>query len=224
MRWSCIVARPLCLILLIVLSGFPLSATQLSRGEIREYLREHGDLTRTFNSFNPTMGLRDIVELTPLTVEGFVTSTDSRFSENDRTIFVYTDYVIQVTHIFRRVTPLAALPGVRPSLPFEHEASASRPALTSARIRLRVPNQGSVALEGGTLTDWTPDSPTLHVGQHVITSALFFAEIQSWVPFGTFEVRDGRVVHLESRFQTQDYDSVEAFAAALANPPPTAGR
>jgi hypothetical protein len=41
---------------------------------------------------------------------------------------------------------------------------------------------------------------------------------------GVFEVRDGRVVALETRMYTLDYDSVDAFAAALANPPPTVVR
>jgi hypothetical protein len=36
-----------------------------------------------------------------------------------------------------------------------------------------------------------------------------------------FEVRDGRVLHLDVRLQRKDYDSVDDFAAALANPPPT---
>ncbi len=31
----------------------------------------------------------------------------------------------------------------------------------------------------------------------------------------------GTAVHLDTRLQTKDYDSVEDFAAALANPPPT---
>jgi hypothetical protein len=61
----------------------------------------------------------------------------------------------------------------------------------------------------------------LKVGQHVIVSAYFDASRRTWAPFGVFEVRDGRVVHLEPRLQIKDYESVEAFAAAVANPPPT---
>jgi len=61
----------------------------------------------------------------------------------------------------------------------------------------------------------------LSVGQHIITSAFFDATTQGWVPMGVFEVRDGRVLHLDARLNTQDYDSVEDFAAAVANPPPT---
>ena len=45
-----------------------------------------------------------------------------------------------------------------------------------------------------------------------------------WIPFGVFEVRDGRVLALEKRLETPDYDSVDAFAVALANPPPTVAR
>jgi hypothetical protein len=44
------------------------------------------------------------------------------------------------------------------------------------------------------------------------------------VPFGAFEVRDGRVIHLDKGLQTLDYPSVAAFATALANPPPTSDR
>jgi hypothetical protein len=59
------------------------------------------------------------------------------------------------------------------------------------------------------------------VGQHVIVSAYFDAARRAWPPFGVFEVQDGRVVHLDRRLKTKDYDSVEAFAEAVANPPPT---
>jgi hypothetical protein len=64
----------------------------------------------------------------------------------------------------------------------------------------------------------------LKVGQHVIVSAYFDETRSAWVPFGAFEVRQGRVVRLDERLQTRDYDSVEDFVTALANPPPTAAR
>ena len=41
---------------------------------------------------------------------------------------------------------------------------------------------------------------------------------------GVFEVRDGRVVARDTRLHTLVYDSVDAFAVALSNPPPTVVR
>jgi len=77
-------------------------------------------------------------------------------------------------------------------------------------------------LDGGVLTAIThPEGPTVSVGQHIIVSAYFDDSKGWWSPFGFFEVRDGRVPHLDNRLQTKDYDSVEDFAAALVNPPPT---
>jgi hypothetical protein len=61
----------------------------------------------------------------------------------------------------------------------------------------------------------------LSVGQHIIVSAYFEASKGWWSPFGFFEVRDGRVLNIDNRVRTKDYASVEEFAAALANPPPT---
>ena len=66
-----------------------------------------------------------------------------------------------------------------------------------------------------------PSGPTLAVGQHVIVSAYFDEAKGWWAPFGFFEVRNGRVRHIDNRLQKKDYDSVEDFAAALANPPAT---
>jgi len=57
--------------------------------------------------------------------------------------------------------------------------------------------------------------------QHIIVSAYFDNYKKWWSPFGYFEVRDGRVLNLDHRMHTKDYDSVQAFEAALANPPPT---
>ena len=39
-----------------------------------------------------------------------------------------------------------------------------------------------------------------------------------------FEVRDGRVLVLDTRLHTPDYESVYAFAVALADPPRTVVR
>jgi hypothetical protein len=77
-----------------------------------------------------------------------------------------------------------------------------------------------VTVEGGSISA-SSGFPTLRVGQHVITSAHFNADLGEWIPFGVFEVRDGRVLALETRLHAPDYDTVDAFAVALANPPPT---
>jgi len=61
-------------------------------------------------------------------------------------------------------------------------------------------------------------------GEHVIVSAYFDADVGQWRPFGVFTVRDGRVIHLESRLDVPDYESVAQFARALADPPPTPQR
>ena len=91
---------------------------------------------------------------------------------------------------------------------------------TGPRVRWRRPNHGQVMLDGYVLTV-TAGPPVLSEGQHVIISAYFDETRGWWVPHGAFEVRDGRVLHLDKRWQTQDYDSVDDFAAALADPPPT---
>jgi hypothetical protein len=70
----------------------------------------------------------------------------------------------------------------------------------------------------------TAGYPSLTVGQHIIVSAFFGELAKAWLPWGFFEVREGRVVSLQSHLLVKDYDSVEAFAAALANPPPTLTR
>ena len=57
--------------------------------------------------------------------------------------------------------------------------------------------------------------------QHVIISAYFDETRGWWVPHGAFEIRGGRVLRLDKRRQTQGYNSVDDFAAALADPPPT---
>ena len=97
-----------------------------------------------------------------------------------------------------------------------------RPGVTKQRVRLHRLYHGRVVLDGGVLTATTdPLGPTLSVGQHIIVSAYFDNFKGWWSPFGFFEVRDGRVLNLDNRVHTKNYNSVEDFAAALANPPPT---
>jgi hypothetical protein len=100
---------------------------------------------------------------------------------------------------------------------------AARPGHVIARVLLRLPNTGKVQLDGGVVT-YKSGSPTLDVGQHVIVSAYLNLYVGAWVPFGIFEVRAGQIVGLDPWGKNLKYDSVDAFASALANLPPTAGR
>jgi hypothetical protein len=204
----------------------PLSAEQ--RGYLREAIRtERRDITQQLMACGPDIGLKEVVELTQLTVEGAIARTDSALHEDDRGLneYVYTDYVIDVTRVFRltanstsRSTPGAT---TQPS-PFVTEPPGTRPAATALRVRLRSPYDGRVVVDGGSITNHrmynSSAFPALHAGQHVILSAYYDRELRDWVPFGVFEVRQGRVVSLQSHLQTRDFESVEEFAAALANP------
>jgi hypothetical protein len=194
------------------------------RGWVREYVRAHGDISQQLISCGPPTGLSEVVAHTQLTVEGVIARADSALHEDERDEYVYTDYVIDVTRAFRVPASVSRLvPGAPQPSPFVTDAPVTRPAATALRVRLRAQYSGRVAVEGGMITSRS-GFPTLHVGQHVILSAYFDRDRGSWEPFGAFEVRDGRVVHLDSGLQTRDYESVEEFAAALANPPPTVVR
>jgi hypothetical protein len=195
------------------------------RGWLREHVRTHGDINRQMISCGPPTGLREVVAHTQLTVEGMVARADSALHESERDDYVYTDYVIDVTRAFRmpnqsvtRLTPGATQPS-----PFVAGPSMTRPGATALRVRLRAPFHGRVAVAGGAITD-NSGFPRLHVRQHVILSGYLNPDTQEWQPFGAFEVRGGRVVSLDSRLQMRDYESVEEFAVALANPPPTVVR
>lgn len=213
----------ICLVSLIALCAVHVGAAQ--RGELREHVRTHGDINRVMISCGPPTGLKEVVELTQLTIEGTITRADAALYEGERDEFVYTDFVIDVTRVFR--LPAASVtrstPGATMSAPFMAGVPATGATPTSLRVRLRKPFHGRVVMEGGSISDRS-DFPTLRVGQHVITSAHFNASLGEWTPFGVFEVRDGRVMALESRLHTRDYDSVDEFAVALANPPPTVVR
>ena len=171
------------------------------------------------------MGIKEVVSLTELTVDGTIARADAALHEADRGEFVYTDFVIDVTRVFRWPTGSVSLlaPVATLSSPVIPNTPANRLTPTTLRVRLRALHHGRVVVEGGSISD-SSGFPTLRVGQHVITSATFNANFGEWIPFGVFEVRDGRVVALYPRLETGDYDSVEAFAVALANPPPTVAR
>jgi hypothetical protein len=172
----------------------------------------------------PTVGVKEIVQYTQLTIEGSVARAESGLHEGERDEYVYTDYVIDVMRTFRApaYTGNRATPGQTAPWPFTRDAGRARPGATGLGVTLRVTNQGTVRVDGGTITNHR-NFPTLKVGQHLIVSAYHCRDVGAWVPFGVFEVRDGRVVRLEENLE-RDYDSVEAFGTALANPPPTVNR
>ncbi len=218
---TCPSRRVICLVALIALLTGPVVAVQ--RGELRELVRTNRrDLNRQMHSFRPLTGLKEIVALTQLTVEGTIVRADAALREDDREEFVYTDFVIDVTRVFRWPTASGTLgrPGATAPAPFVQTPAAAWPMPTALRIRLRALYHGRVTVEGGSISD-SSDFPALRIGQHIIVSGHFNADLGEWIPFGVFEVRDGRVVALDAPLHTRDYESVDAFAIALANPPPT---
>jgi hypothetical protein len=206
----------------VICATAPLAAAQ--SGWLRDRVRERGDITFDLIACGPLTGLKEIVQETELTVEGMVTLAESALTAAEDG--VYTDYVIDVMRVFRvrSQTLTRSTPGPTGSLPFVADEPLSRPtAATTTRVRLRGLHSGRVVLDGGVVTA-RGGGPLLKVGQHVIISGYFDESRSAWVPFGAFEVRDGRVVPLDERLQTKAYDSVEDFAKALADPPPTAGQ
>jgi hypothetical protein len=214
----------ICIVSLIALCAGHVGATQ--RRDVREWVRTNRrDITRMTISCGPPVGLKEIVEHSQLTVEGTIVRADAALHEDDRQEFVFTDYVIDVIRVFRwpAGSVTRTMPGSTMSSPFVLSAPTSRPTPATLLVRLRAIYHGRVDLDGGSISH-SSGFPTLRVGQHVITSALFHADFAVWTPFGVFEVRDGRVLALDTRSHTPDYESVDAFAVALANPPPTVVR
>ena len=186
----------------------------------RDYVRQHGDTNILVTYRTPITGLKEIVASTQVTIEGTITGAESRLTAKEDE--VYTEYDIDVIRVFR--APRAMLRSMTaPSAPspFIADEPLTWPnPSTGPRVRLRRPNHGQVMLDGYVLTV-TSGPPALSEGQHVIISAYFDETRGWWVPHGAFEVRGGRVLHLDARWHTQDYNSVDDFAAALADPPPT---
>ncbi len=139
--------------------------TSLSAQSLRDLVHMYGSATMTVDSCGPLTGLKEIIELAPVTVEGTITLAESKLTAEEDD--VYSEYEMDVIRMAH------------------------------------------------------PSGPTLSVGQHIIVSAYFDQSKGWWSPFGFFEVQDGRVVNIDNRVQTTAYNSVEEFAAALANPPPT---
>lgn len=208
-------STPMTVLACIVCFSGALGASQ--REDIRALVREQGDITRVLISCGPPKGLKEIVEFTQLTIEGIVSHAETGLAEQG---YVYTDYVIDVKRILRMARTVTDRPtSPRPS-PFVEADGVAAPAATSARVRLRMINTGTIQLEGGKLTDKS-GYPELRLGQHIIASALLRPEVGAWEPFGLFEVQEGRVTGLEGWTKKFTFDSVEAFTSALANPSPT---
>jgi hypothetical protein len=188
---------------------------------LRDRVRERGDLA--LNSpcgCGASMGLKEIVEHTQLTVEGVVSRADSALTPDED--HLYTDYLIDVTRVFRTASEMSSrrTPGAIQAAPFVAAAPVSRAGVSRQQIRVRVLFQGRLALEGGVVTQ-ASGFRMLAPGEHVIVSAYFSPGVGQWYLFGVFTVSDGRVIHLEPCVQVGDYESVAQFARALANPPPT---
>ena len=194
----------------------------LGAQSLRDHVRMHGDTTIVLTACGGLAGLKEIIEIAPFTVEGTITAAESKLTaEEDE---VYTEYEIDVIRVFRGPAAAArSTPGPTDrSSPFVAGAPLTRPGLTHQHVRLRRRFHGRVVLDGGVVTAASePAGPTLSVGQHIIVSAYFDDSKGWWSPFGFFEVRDGRVLNLDNRVRTKNYDSVEDFGAALANPPAT---
>ena len=186
----------------------------------RDYVRQHGDTNILVTYRTPITGLKEIVAVTQLTIEGTITVANSSLTAKEDE--VYTEYEIEIIRVFRAPkASLRLMPDPSAPSPFIVDEALTWPnPSTGPRVRLRRPNHGQVMLDGYVLTV-TSGPPALSEGQHVIISASFDETREWWVPHGAFEVRDGRVLHLDKRWQTQDYNSVDEFAAALADPPTT---
>jgi hypothetical protein len=213
----------LALIVVAYAAGVP-SVTADQDHWLRDRVRDKGDLALSaVISCGPPVGLKEIVEYTQLTVEGTVSRADSALTPDEDDL--YTDYVIDVTRVFRMSPDMVSrrTPGGTEGSPFVATAPVSRAGAAPAQIRVRALYHGRLALEGGVVTQRT-EFRMLEPGEHVILSAYFNRDVGQWLPFGVFTVQKGRVIHLESRLQVGDYETVAQFATALANPPPTPQR
>jgi hypothetical protein len=215
-------SRSVLSVLAVAVTCAPLTAAQTG-WSVREHVREHGRASIVLIACGPPIGLKEIVLHSQLTVEGTVASAESSLTpaEDD----IYTDFVIDVIRLFRlsRQGTTRSTPGHTESSPFVDGLAAPRPtATTTLRVRLRKSTHGKVVLEGGVATA-SSGFPNLQAGQHIIVSAFLAPETKTWVPFGVFEVRENRVVPLPDQrgFQLKQYDSIEDFAVALADPPRT---
>jgi len=74
----------------------------------RDYVREHGDTNILVDLYGPITGLKEIVEITQLIVEGTITVAEGKLtSRGDE---VYTEYEIDVIRVRRGIHRCARQP------------------------------------------------------------------------------------------------------------------
>lgn len=194
-----------------------------------DLVRKNGNITQVVQSFHPPgLGLKDLAEHSSLTIEGVVSHVQTSLTADE--VNIYTDVTIDVTRVFRmelqgEITAAPRLSSMPSPFVGDQDGMAG-PGASTARIKLRLWHTGTIQLEGGTATQ-RAGYPDLEIGEHIITSASldpFPKAPGSWVPVGIFHVRgDGHVVST-NRDYALHYESVEAFASALASAPRTVGR
>src|SRR5258705_12281165 len=114
------------------------------RDGLRELVRTRGDIHRVMFSCGPPTGLKEVVGLTQLTIEGVITRADSALLEDARNEYVYTDFVIDVTRVFRLPTDSVsrATPGATQASPFIADPPPNRPTAIPLRVGLPEPYPG----------------------------------------------------------------------------------
>jgi hypothetical protein len=65
----------------------------------RDYVRQHGDTNILVDLCGPITGLKEIVEVTQLTVEGTIATAEGKLTAKEDE--VYTEYEIDVIRVFR---------------------------------------------------------------------------------------------------------------------------
>src|SRR5689334_21916647 len=128
------------------------TATGVSAQSLRDLVRMHGDTTMTVNVCYPLIGLTEIVEFAPFTVEGTITAAQSKLTAGEDEI--YTEYEIDVIRVFRGPAASArATPGPTDhSSPFVAGTLLTQPGVTRRRMRLQRRNHGRVVVEGRVVT------------------------------------------------------------------------
>src|SRR5258708_26046490 len=176
----------LALIIAAYAAGLP-SVAAAQDHWLRDRVREQGDLALgPVISCGPPVGLREIVENTQLTVEGVVSRADSALTPEEDSLSLYTDYVIDVTRVFRMSLAMVSrrTPGATEASPFVAAALVSRAGADSPLpVRIRALYHGRLALEGGVVTQGT-GFRMLTPGEHVIASAYFVRYVGPCRPIG----------------------------------------
>src|SRR4051812_5404206 len=145
-------------LIIAVFSATVPSVAAAQDGWVRALVRERGNVELLpMISCAPPTGLKEIVAETQLTVEGIVARAHSALthraaSPDDEDL--YTDYVIQVTRVFRMAPGMVSrhTPGATEASPFIAAELASRAAPSPLNVRVRALYHGRLALDGGVVT------------------------------------------------------------------------